>query len=346
MTDTLRVGIIGAGNMGGRHARHWSRLPGARVAAVADVQAEKAERLAAHVAEASGGAAPRVFADGAALIADGGVDAVSICLPTPLHRPPAEAAFAAGKHVLCEKPMALTLADCDAMIEAAGRSGVVFTVGQVVRFFPEYARAKALVDGGAVGTPAAVRVRRVGDFRRMDTDWYADPEQGGGVLFDLLVHDFDWLLWCFGPVTRVYAKGRIEQMMARSIDHLDYALVTLRHASGVTSHAEGTWADPGGFATSFEIAGDGGLLEHDSRKGVTLRRALRQSGEPGARGIAVPESPLAPEDDPYYRQIEAFVQVIRTGAPTVVRPEEARAAVAVAVAARESVRTGEAVPLG
>ena len=103
-------------------------------------------------------------------------------------------------------------------------------------------------------------------------------------------------------------------------------------------------ADPAGFATAFEIAGDGSLLAHDSRRSQPLTVARREKeGAPG--GVALPSSPLAPQDDPYYRQIAAFAKSVLDGAPLVVTPEDARSAVAVAVAALESVRTGEAVAL-
>jgi predicted dehydrogenase len=180
--DTLKIGVIGAGNMGGTHARCWNRLPGARVMAIADPQTGKAKALAAHLIEArtNGGPAPAVLGGADELIAHADVDVVSVCVPTHLHRPVVEAALRAGKHVLCEKPMALTLADCDVMLKAAKQSGTVFTVGQVVRCFPEFARAKAMVDAGTVGKPAAVRVRRGGDFPRADTDWYAQTDKSGG----------------------------------------------------------------------------------------------------------------------------------------------------------------------
>lgn len=336
---TLRVGIIGAGGMGNRHARCWARLPGARVVAVADPQQHKAEALAAQVGEE---VAVYESADG--LLDLGEIDLVSICTPTDTHRSLAEAALAAGKHVLCEKPMALSVADCDAMIAAAQASAKLLTIGQVVRFFPEYANAHREVAQGAVGQPAAVRVRRGGGFPHTDTDWFADPARSGGVIFDLLIHDIDWLLWCFGPVERVYANSLTERLAAGKVEHLDYALLTLRHHNGVISHAEGTWADPGGFVTTFEVAGDGGLLTHDSRKAVVLRKALR-SPEDGGRGVPLPSSPLAPDDDPYYRQIAAFARAVRDGAPLAVTPEEARDAVAVAAAALESARTGRAITL-
>jgi len=339
MNDILKVGIVGAGGMGSTHARCWSRLPVARVTAVADPQTSKARALAGRLVQET---APTVLASADEMLAYADVDVVSVCVPTDLHRTVTEAALRAGKHVLCEKPMALSLSDCDAMIATAEAAGTVFTVAQVVRCFPEYARAKTLVDAGVVGQPAAVRVRRGGDFPRSDTDWYADVEKSGGIIFDLMVHDIDWLQWCFGPISRVYARGLTERLGKGELDHLDYALLTLRHASGVISHAEGTWADPGGFATAFEIAGDAGLLTHDSRRAVALTQAVR-GADAKVGGVALPRSPLTPGDDPYFREIESFAASVRMGAPLFVTPAEAHAAVAVACAARESLQTGRAV---
>ncbi|HVK02620.1 MAG TPA: Gfo/Idh/MocA family oxidoreductase [Armatimonadaceae bacterium] len=337
MTNRIQVGIIGAGHMGTRHAACWNRLPGAALVAVADVVREKAERLA------GGNAA--VYDSAEALLTDPNVQAVSICVPTHLHRTVAEAAAKAGKHILCEKPMALTSEDCAAMTEAARAAGVVLTVGHVVRFFPEYANAKRLVESGAVGKPAAVRTRRGGGFPRPESDWYGDVSRSGGVILDLMVHDLDWLQWCFGPIKRVYAQGLTERLADGSLDHMDYALLTLRHESGVISHVEGTWSDPAGFATTFEIAGDGGLLSHDSRQARSLQVSLR-GVETKQESVVTPSSPLAEGDEPYFREIAAFAKSVTEGAPPAVTPEEASSAVAVAVAARESLRTGDAVEIG
>ena len=336
---TLRVGIVGAGGMGSTHARHWARIPGAKVTAIADIQPLKAEALAARHDTA------KTYPTVESLLAAGGVDVVSVCVPTDCHRAVSEAVLRAGIHTFCEKPLCLTAADCDALIAArdASPQKPLLSVGQVVRFFPEFAHAKRLVEQGAVGTPAAVRVRRGGGFPHTDTDWFADPARSGGVIFDLMVHDIDWLLWCFGPVTRVYARALTERLAEKTVDHLDYALLTLRHASGVISHAEGTWADPGGFVTTFEIAGDSGLLSHDSRRATPLTKSVRADGEAKSGGVTVPSSPLSVDDDPYYKEIAAFAHSIREGVPLAVTPEEARSAVAVAAAARESVRTGNAV---
>ena len=320
----LKVGIVGAGAMGKTHARHWARVPGATIVAVADLDAPKADALARIVGAAALGSLEELLALGC--------DALSVCTPTDTHRSLTELALAAGCHVLCEKPMALSAEDCDAMILAAERAGKLLSIGQVVRFFPEYANAKKLVESGAVGNPAAVRTRRGGGFPGW-SEWFADPKRTGGILFDLGVHEFDWLLWCFGPVERVYAKA----LTPRNLEKCDLALVTLRHASGCISHVEATWADPKGGGTRFEVAGDGGLLLHDARS----IPALSIRTETGAQNL----SPLAPDDDPFYRQCLEFARAVRGEASLTVPGIDGRNAVAVAAAATESMNTGRAVTI-
>ena len=134
--------------------------------------------------------------------------------------------------------------------------------GHVLRFFPEYAAAKRMVDAGGVGKPAAIRTARLAGMPHGGQELVRrlGAERRGRL--DMIVHDFDWLRWTFGPVTRVFAQGlygRPEHAGKR-----DYALVTLRLASGAVAHVTGSWAHPGGFRTTLEIAGDAGLIEHDS----------------------------------------------------------------------------------
>lgn len=327
---TYRVALIGAGAIGCVHARHWNRLPGAEIVGALDPREEAAR------------AAGPAFSDWNTLLSAAKPDIVDVCTPTPLHREYVEKAAAAGKAIFVEKPMARTLADCDAMIAAVERAGVPAMSGHVLRFFPEYAAAKKLVDAGAVGTPATVRTARMGGFPAWSVpNWYADPAQSGGTVLDLILHDFDWLRWTFGPVSRVYAKGLYGR--TELAGHLDYALVTLRFASGAVGHVTGSWAHPGGFRTTLEIAGDGGLIEHDSLRSAPLTASLRASGSGGS--AAVPESPMAPEEDPYYLELAAFVSALEHGEPPPVTLYDAREATRIALAALESIETGKAVQL-
>lgn len=344
MSDApLKIGILGAGHIAAVHARHAARVPGVVIAAVTDLRREKADALAAQY----GASVPP---DADALLASD-IDAVLVAVPTDAHRALTEAALRAGKSVLCEKPLALSVTDCDALAAVRGRgSGVgrentqrasnsptpdsqpptpFLAVGHVVRFFPEYAAARRQVQGGAIGTVATARTRRAGIFPKVA--WFADEAKSGGVLFDLLIHDLDFLLWTLGPMERVFAK------IARS-ETVEYAAVTMRHISGAISQAEGIWGDPVGFSTSFEFAGDGGLITFDSRETATVTVATQHKSP-----VAV--APRDPDSDPYYRQFAAFVAAIRGESSDIATADEARAAVAVAEAAQKSARSGKAISL-
>ena len=215
--------------------------------------------------------------------------------------------------------------------------------GHVLRFFPEYAAAKKLVDAGGVGRPAAIRTARLAGFPDLGPrpNWYGDPAQSGGLVLDLILHDFDWLRWTFGPVSRVYAKGLYGR--AEFVGRLDYALVTLRFQSGVVGHVTGSWAHPGGFRTTLEIAGDAGMIEHDSARSAPLAAFLRTSD--GRGGVAVPESPMAPSEDPYRLELAAFVSALENNETPPVTLQDAREATRIALAALESIETGNVVPL-
>lgn len=333
--NPLTVGLVGAGKLGQLHARHWASLPNVRLVAVADPLIDNARVLAASVRAAS---PPPAFADLPTLLARARPDIVDICTPTPTHRPLIEQAVAARCTVFVEKPLARTLADCDALVDLVRQTGTFLMVGHVVRWFPAFAHAKAVVDSGGVGQPAAIRTAREAAFPRRGgspQSWYDDVQQSGGVILDVLLHDFDWLRWCFGPVARVYARGLTFQPQHHGLR--DYALVTLRFASGAVAHVTGSWAHPGPVRTTFEICGDGGLLEWDSDRTASvslLRPDLRAQ-----------ESPLLPSDDPYLSELRAFADALRAGHPPPVTVEDGREAVRIALAALGSLQTGQAVAL-
>ncbi len=326
MKNELTVAVVGAGGMGSTQARSFDRLPGVNVCCIADLEIAKAQALASRY-----GVPAHASVD--SLLADCVPDIAVVAVPTDAHVDVALSLIDAGCHVFVEKPLALTLADSERLIDATPAERTV-AVGQCVRFFPEYAHAKSVVESGGVGKPAVVRCRRGGGFPAW-SPWFADPARSGGVLFDLGVHEFDWLLWCFGPVERVYARSLTDRLSAS--EPRDYALATLRHASGVISHVECCWADPATGYTAYEIAGDSGLLVHDSRKAATLTRSIA--------GGRTSSGPLSDNDDPYHRQAAAFVDRVRGLPSEIATMHCGRNAVAVAAAAVESARTGKAVNL-
>ena len=169
-------------------------------------------------------------------------------------------------------------------------------------------------------------------------NWYGKTAWSGGVPLDLIIHDFDWLLWTFGDVERVFAKSLSSKSTEEYVVR-DYALVTIRFKSGVLAHVEGTWADPGGFRVSFEIAGDEGLLEYNFNQPAspTLLAAIVTDIDQRV-GVPVPDSPIT--INPYQAELEHFLHCLESGESPIVTPEDGLAAVAIAEAANESARTG------
>jgi UDP-N-acetylglucosamine 3-dehydrogenase len=328
-----RVGIVGAGLTGGMHAERWAQLP-VQVAGFYT-------RTPAHARAAAERHGGHAFPSLHAMLAE--VDLVDVCTPTPSHRDVVLAAAAAGKDVLCEKPLARHLHDAEAMVAACESAGVRLFVAHVVRFFPEYARAKEILDNGQLGRPGVIRTVRGGNFPSPGTqNWYIDFEQGGGVIMDMLIHDIDYARWCFGDVARVFARG----LTFSDVQDADHVLLTARFKNGAIGHLEGSWAfPPGNFRTRLEIAGDGGLLEVDSLDCPPIQVTLRRSGSGPAAGVPVPESPMHATDDPYYCEIAHFLARLESGDEFLVTPQDGLEALRIALAGIESLRTGQPVDI-
>ena len=317
--------------MAGWHAERWRQLP-------VDLRGFFAP-TAAHAEQLAHQHGVRAFSSLEALLLE--VDVVDVCTPTSEHMVPVLAAAAAGKHIVCEKPLARHVADGQAMIDACAAAGVRLFVAQVVRFFPEFARAKEVVDGGSLGKVGVVRTVRGGNFPRPES-WYGDFRKSGGVVLDLAIHDIDYLRWLCGDATRVFARG----LTFEGIPATDHVLITLRFAGGAIGHIEGSWAyPPGNFRTFLEVAGDEGLLQVDNLQTVPLTLVMQHDPNAPEGAVTIPGGFLAPEDDPYYRELKHFLDCLDSGDRFLVRPEDALEALRIALAAIESERTGQPVEL-
>lgn len=327
-----RVGIVGAGGMGKYHAQRLKLL--STLVGFYDIDSAMSEDAAKRFD-------CRAFASRDALFQ--AVDVVYVTTPTTAHAEIVQAAAAAGKDIFCEKPMARHLHECEAMVAACERSGSRLFIGQVVRFFPEFAKAKESLASGAIGKACVIRSTRGGSHpNKKENNWYADYVVSGGVIFDLAVHDLDYHRWCCGDVARVFAHGLVDAGLPLT----DYALISLRFKSGAVGQIEASWAyPPGTFMTRLEIAGESGLIEFDSRKMAPLQVAVRADDTGDLPGVTIPESPLAPEDDPYYREDKHFLECLESGAEFLVQPRDGLEAVKTALAAIHSTRTGQPVTL-
>lgn len=318
--------LVGAGTMGRAHAKAYSKMPDVFVAGIVDINKESAESVGVLV----GAPAFNNYEEAKAELKQ--VDVVDICVPTFLHKEYCLKAAADGKHILCEKPLAGNLHDARTIIEACEKHHVRLFVGHVLRFFPEYERAKRLLDDGAIGEAAVARTSRIGPFPNGWNDWYADISLSGGTVLDLIIHDFDFLRSCFGEVERVYAKG----LAGRELARMDYSLVTLRFQNGVIAHVEGSWSHES-FTMRFEIAGKKGIIEYDSSKDQPLISRSRNHLQ-GTTGVAVPESPL--HENPYYRELRHYMDCLESGVQPIVTAEDAYRALEISLMAIDSMKTG------
>jgi myo-inositol 2-dehydrogenase/D-chiro-inositol 1-dehydrogenase len=289
-------------------------------------------RGAEELSAASGGAVAPSFEQ---LLA--ACDVIDVCTPTPAHRAYAEAALAAGRHVVVEKPLARTHDDAArlATLAAAGPSRLY--PAHVVRYFPQYERLAAAVATGHVGRPAVLRFTRTGAYPRW-AGWFADPAQSGGVVMDLMVHDLDIARWVAGDVTDVYAT--LATGPADDGGEVATAHAVLTHAGGAVSHVRGVWGPPTtSFATSFHVAGEDGVLEWRSTDLGSLRLDL---GAPPGGGERRPATDLF--ESPYLAELREFAAAFTGGPEPRVSAADGVVAVDLALAAIESIATGEPVP--
>jgi len=321
----LRIGILGSGAMAWTHLNAWKAL-GAPWIGIQDRNLEATTALSATFGA-------QVYHTPEALMAD--CDVLDVCLPTFLHREAVEKAARAGKHVVCEKPLALTLEDGAAMIEACEVAGVRLYVAQVLRFFPQYRRAVQLARAGQLGNLQVLRFKRVGAPPHGGSSWFADDALSGGVVVDMMLHDLDYALMLAGEVTRAFAR------ISRTPDK-QYVQAILTHQSGVLSHFECGWAyAPGLFRTAFDLAGDAGLLEWSSdTPGPLTQIPLEQNVK---EGVLLPQVSVA--SDPYTAQLEHAAHCFETGASFEVTPQDALGALKVALAVHESAQSGRAISL-
>ncbi len=328
----MKVGIVGVGFMGTTHAASWADTPATIVGFAAETAAEAGSLAKHHAAE--------VYPSLAEMLPE--VDVVDICSPTHLHYEMALKAAAAGKHIVCEKPLARTTRQAQEIVSACRKAGVQLLVGHVVRFFPEYALAQAAVAEGQIGRPAVIRLQR-GSYRpkKPAGNWFLDEVKSGGILMDLMIHDYDYARWVAGDVESVSARRVTELHLDAPVD---YGLVILSHRSGALSHIAGSWAyPPPTFRTHLEIAGERGLIEFDSDGTAPIQNLILKTAGSEAPDVGLPSSPVS--ESPYTTQIKEFYAALAEGKTARVHATDGLAAVQIAEAALESAHTGQPVRL-
>jgi len=256
----IKVAIVGAGFMGGMHAEVYRNLNKAKLIALADVDLKKAQLLADKY-EA------RAYRSLEELLNQEDIDAVDICLPTFLHKEYVIKAARAGKDILCEKPIALTVKDADEMIQMAKEAKVKLMIAQVIRFWQEYVELKKIHQTGELGRLLSITLTRLGSTPIWAWDnWLVDVERSGGAFLDLHIHDTDYLFYLLGKPTSLVSRV--------SSGRLKYAHVftTFSFSGKVIVFAEGGWDMPDNFpfTMAYTALFEKGTVEFNSRNEKTL----------------------------------------------------------------------------
>jgi predicted dehydrogenase len=353
------VGLIGCGKVGQIHADALCGLAEAKLTSVCDVSAERVRAFADRYGA-------RGYTDVDVLLRESKVEAVLIGTPHPLHAAPAIRAAEAGVHVLVEKPMAATLADCDAMLAAANRTGVLLGAISQRRFYEPVRRIKEAIDAGKIGRPA------LGVFTmyswREPSYYQSDPwrgkwdTEGGGVLVNQSPHQLDLLRWFMGPIAEV--SGYWANVNHPSVEVDDTAVAVLRFQNGGLGAIVTSVAQKPGIYTKVHIHGtNGASVGVETDRGATFIAGMTAIIEPPLNDLwTIPGeehllTAFQTEDRARFTQIDAtthyhrlqiqdFLRAIREGRPPLVTSEDGRAVVELFTAIYRSNREGRPVTLG
>ena len=339
----VRVGLVGLGFMGQQHFQIYQGMENVELVAVCDVIPERASEKAPSVGGNIGEAAEldlsaqvRYLCFGE-MLENEQLDLVDICTPTHLHAEMTAAALQAGSHVVCEKPMARTISQCDEMIAAADKTGKMLFIAQCIRFWPEYEVLAKMVANGDLGEVKAARFIRQSPTPTWASEgWLMDPELSGGALLDLHIHDVDLILSLFGTPNAVFSRGMNIVSDGAPVDHVD----TQYLYGDFVCTAQGGWVNPDSFPfnMAFQVLGTRGMLEFSLAKDPVLQW-YPFDGEPS--------TPEYEAGTGYENELAYFVKCIEEGTPPErVTPRSARESVRVVMAEAESIERREIVIIG
>lgn len=331
-----KVAVLGAGFMGSTHARAYASMPGVELGAIYAHSGKRAEPLAAELGTTWTDDLSRIVGDDA-------IDAIDICLPTPEHRSATEAAIGAGKHVLLEKPIALDIADADALVDLAVSTDKVFMIAHVLRFWPEYVELQKIAASRQYGSPVSGFASRRQPFPAW-SELFSRSDLTGGAVIDMMIHDYDMLNWIFGAPKAVTARG-IKNPRSQGWDQVQVLIDYDRSSALVDGGMMMPESYP--FSSRLEVLLESGALEYHFRAGgrsVEMGGGVNELTEYPNEGD--PTKFSAPAEDPYTAEVAYFIDCIESGKPaTRATPAAARLALQVSLAARDSLETGKPVTL-
>ena len=338
----INVGLVGLGFMAATHIKAYRQIQGVRIAAICNPSGRHLDGDFSKVTGNVGDNQPvkldmtgvKATSNFSELLSDPTIDLIDICAPTRAHRELSLAALAAGKHVLCEKPLARTSAAAREIATAASKAKGFFMPAMCLRFWPEWRWLREAIVAKTFGKTLGARFRRVAEPPGWGHKNFFDGAESGGALFDLHIHDTDFIQFCFGRPQAVFSTGYSK--ISGAIDHV----VTQYQYPGIAVHAEGTWAmtEGFGFNMAYTVNFERATVDYDLARGADALR-ICEAGKT-AQFLKL-EGP-----DGYVRELEHMVQAIKTRQhPSVVTAEDALAAVEICEAEEKSVLTRQIVTL-
>lgn len=266
----VNIAIVGGGFIGKIHSDSYKQIDDANVVAVVDKVEEKGKKLASEQNA-------KYYADIDDCLDKEDIDNVDVCVPTFLHAEMVKKAAEAKKNVFCEKPIALSLKDADRMIEVVKKNKVKAMVGHAIRFWPEYVKAKEVVDSGELGKPLHGFCERLAVLPDWHQDnWGLNEKYSGGAAIDLHIHDLDYLQWIFGEPKIVKAQGVYNPADIEK-GGLVHIATNIEFKNGVSGLAEGGWAFKGAFPFTMilRILCEKGTIEWIFRAGKNIEERAK-----------------------------------------------------------------------
>ena len=336
----VNVAVVGLGFMGITHIKSYQQIPGARLVAVCDAVRLPVNGVLAGVSGNIGGPDAinlgrdiKTYRKFEELLADPNVELIDLCVPTPLHAPQAIAALRAGKHVICEKPLARNPAIARKIVKAAKEAKGFFMPAMCMRFWPGWSWLKEVAMKKTYGKILAARFRRVSSPPGWSRNTYFKGGDSGGALLDLHIHDTDFVQFLFGRPKSVFSTGQ-----SRFSGAIDHVVTQYQVADGATVYAEGSWLMTQGFNMGYTVMFERATADFDLARGADALR-LDEEGKP-SRVVKLKGS------DGYGGEMRHIIQAIQTGkAPTVVTAQDGLSAVEICAAEEKSVKTGRLVAL-
>lgn len=339
----VNVAVVGLGFMGVTHLKAYQKLKHARIAGICDAARLPADGDFSKIVGNLGGGEPlrldpagvKATRDVGELLADPAIDLIDLCVPTPAHVALATAALRAGKHVVCEKPLARTAAQAREIVEAARTARGYFMPAMCMRFWPGWSWLKEAVTQGTYGAVKAARFRRVGEPPTWGREAYFNGANSGGALLDLHIHDVDFVQFLFGRPKSVYSRGFSHYSGA-----IDHVVTQYDVAGGATVSTEGSWmmGEGFGFHMAYTLVFERATADFDLGRGEQALK-IYETGK-GAR-VVPPEAA-----DGYLGELGYMVDCIEQRRPPArVTAQDGLSAVEICEAEDESIRTGRVVAL-